>query len=147
MRLVRSRATEFGLSPERIGMLGFSAGGHLTVAVGTRYDGGDAGATDAVERVSSQPDFLVPVYAVTNGKKRGRKADEYTPADDRVSAETPHFWCTRMRTALCRRISQSCSIRRYISTVSTRRCMCLAMVNTVLDWPPAIPMLLYGKHC
>ncbi|HJN51675.1 MAG: alpha/beta hydrolase [Pseudomonadales bacterium] len=89
MRLVRSRATEFGLSPERIGMLGFSAGGHLTVAVGTRYDGGDAGATDAVERVSSQPDFLVPVYAVTNGKKRGRKADEYTPADDRVSAETP----------------------------------------------------------
>jgi acetyl esterase/lipase len=89
MRTVRSRASEFGVSSTRIGMLGFSAGGHLTAAVGTRYDDGEPESADPVERVSCRPDFLVPVYAVTNGEKRGKKADEYTPADDRVTAETP----------------------------------------------------------
>jgi hypothetical protein len=44
---------------------------------------------DPVERVSSRPDFLAPVYAVTNGILRGRKADEYTPADVRVNETTP----------------------------------------------------------
>lgn len=89
VRLVRHRAAEFGIAPNRVGLLGFSAGGHLTVAVGTGWDAGDASAADAVERVSSRPDFLVPVYAVTNGIERGRKADEYTPADARVNAATP----------------------------------------------------------
>ena len=89
VRLVRQRAAEFGVATDRIGMLGFSAGGHLTVAVGTQWDRGDADATDPVERESSRPDFLVPVYAVTNGILRGRKADEYTPADVNVNAETP----------------------------------------------------------
>lgn len=89
VRLVRQRAAEFNVAKDRIGMLGFSAGGHLTVAVGTQWDRGDADAADPVERESSRPDFLVPVYAVTNGILRGRKADEYTPADVNVNAETP----------------------------------------------------------
>lgn len=89
VRLVRQRATEFGVAADRIGMLGFSAGGHLTVAVGTQWDRGDANAADPAERESSRPDFLVPVYAVTNGILRGRKAEEYTPADVNVNAETP----------------------------------------------------------
>ena len=89
VRLARQRAGEFGIAADRLGMLGFSAGGHLTVAVGTQWDRGDADAADPVERESSRPDFLVPVYAVTNGVLRGRKADEYTPADVNVSAETP----------------------------------------------------------
>ena len=89
VRLARSRAGDFGVSAKRLGMLGFSAGGHLTVAVGTSWDEGAAAAEDAVERASSRPDFLVPVYAVTNGVLRGRKADEYTPADVRVNPHTP----------------------------------------------------------
>ena len=89
VRLVRHRAAEFGVAADRLGMLGFSAGGHLTVAVGTQWDRGDAEASDPVERQSSRPDFLVPVYAVVNGILRGRKADEYTPADVNVNAETP----------------------------------------------------------
>ena len=89
VRLVRHRAQEFGVAADRLGMLGFSAGGHLTVAVGTQWDRGDADASDPVERQSSRPDFLVPVYAVVNGFLRGRKADEYTPADVNVNAETP----------------------------------------------------------
>jgi len=89
IRYVRHRAVDFGVSSRRIGMLGFSAGGHLTVAAGTRFDAGDPTSADAIERGSSRPDFLVPVYAVTNGLARGRKADEYTPADTHVTADTP----------------------------------------------------------
>lgn len=89
VRLVRHRAAEFGIADNRLGMLGFSAGGHLTVAVGTRWDCGQADAGDPVERAPSRPDFLVPVYAVTNGVLRGRKAEEYTPADENVNANTP----------------------------------------------------------
>ena len=89
VRVVRHAAAEFGIARDRIGMLGFSAGGHLAVAVGTRWDDGKPNAADPVERESSRPSFLVPVYAVTNGIERGRKADEYTPADVRVNASTP----------------------------------------------------------
>lgn len=89
MRWVRSQAADFGLDEGRIGMLGFSAGGHLAAAVGTRWDDGAPNHEDAVERASSRPDFLVLAYAVTNGPVRGRKADEYTPVDDRVTAKTP----------------------------------------------------------
>ncbi len=89
VRLVRARAEDFDVAPDRIGMLGFSAGGHLTVAVGTAWDEGDPSAEDAVERKSSRPDFLAPVYAVTDGIQRGRKPDEYTPTPDRVNARTP----------------------------------------------------------
>lgn len=89
IRSVRHQAAAFGISPQRIGMLGFSAGGHLTVACGTGFDAGDAAANDPIERESARPDFLVPVYAVVNGAVRGRKADEYTAADTQVSAATP----------------------------------------------------------
>ena len=89
MRWVRAHAADFGLDAERIGMLGFSAGGHLAAAVGTRWDDGAPDHADAVERASSRPNFVVPVYAVINGPVRGRKADEYTPVDERVTANTP----------------------------------------------------------
>lgn len=89
VRHVRANSDAYRIARDRVGMLGFSAGGHLTVAVGTQWDLGDAQADDLVERESSRPDFLVPVYAVTNGAKRGRKPEEYTPADEHVTAETP----------------------------------------------------------
>jgi acetyl esterase/lipase len=89
VRFVRHHAAALGISPRRIGMLGFSAGGHLTVAVGTAQADGDAQAADPIDRHSARPDFLVPVYAVTNGIVRGKKADEYFPTDTRVNASTP----------------------------------------------------------
>jgi acetyl esterase/lipase len=62
IRIVRARAQEFGLQPDRIGMLGFSAGGHLTSTAGTHFDAGKADAADPIDRVSSRPDFLVLCY-------------------------------------------------------------------------------------
>ncbi|MFX3632060.1 MAG: alpha/beta hydrolase [Candidatus Pristimantibacillus sp.] len=64
IRLVRSRAAEFGVDPDRIGILGFSAGGHLASTAGTHYDMGDAGSSDPLERVSSRPDLMVLCYPV-----------------------------------------------------------------------------------
>ena len=64
IRLVRSRAQEFGIAANRIGMMGFSAGGHLTATAGTRFDAGTPDAADAVDRVSSRPDFLILGYPV-----------------------------------------------------------------------------------
>jgi acetyl esterase/lipase len=64
MRLVRHRAQEFGVAPDRIGMMGFSAGGHLTATAGTRFDEGTPTAADPIDRVSSRPDFLILGYPV-----------------------------------------------------------------------------------
>ncbi len=89
VRTVRAHASAWRVARDRLGMLGFSAGGHLTAAVGTRYDTGAPDDPDPVERESSRPDFLVPVYAVINGRVRGRKADEYTATDELVTADTP----------------------------------------------------------
>jgi acetyl esterase/lipase len=63
VRLVRSNAKDWGIDPQRIGMLGCSAGGHLTATLITQFDAGKADATDPVERVSSRPDFAVLCYA------------------------------------------------------------------------------------
>ena len=64
IRLVRSRAAEWKLDPARIGVLGFSAGGHLASTLGTHFDKGDPKAADPIDRVSSSPDFLILCYPV-----------------------------------------------------------------------------------
>lgn len=64
VRTVRSRAGEWGHDPNRIGVIGFSAGGHLTSTIGTHFDAGQPDATDPVERVSSRPDAIILGYPV-----------------------------------------------------------------------------------
>lgn len=64
IRTVRSRANEFGIDPDRIGVLGFSAGGHLASTVATHFDDGDANSDDVIERQSSRPDFAILCYPV-----------------------------------------------------------------------------------
>ena len=64
IRTVRSRATEWHIAPDRIGIMGFSAGGHLASSASTHVAAGDADAVDPVDRVSSRPDFAVLGYPV-----------------------------------------------------------------------------------
>jgi acetyl esterase/lipase len=66
IRWVRAHAADYGLKPDRIGMLGFSAGGHLTSTAETHFDSGNPGASDPIDRVSSRPDFAVLCYAVVS---------------------------------------------------------------------------------
>jgi acetyl esterase/lipase len=64
LRTVRSRAKEWNVDPKRIGIWGFSAGGHLASTAGTHFDDGKADADDPIERVSCRPDFLILAYPV-----------------------------------------------------------------------------------
>jgi len=64
IRLVRSRAKEWRVQQDRIGIIGFSAGGHLASSTGTHALPGQADATDPADRMSSRPDFMVLVYPV-----------------------------------------------------------------------------------
>ncbi len=64
IRTTRANAAEWKIDPKRIGILGFSAGGHLASTASTHYTDGDPKAEDAIERVSSRPDFSVLIYPV-----------------------------------------------------------------------------------
>lgn len=64
VRLVRSRAGEFGVRPDRIGVLGFSAGGHLAASSGTLFDAPEGRTGAPLDSVSGRPDFLLLIYPV-----------------------------------------------------------------------------------
>lgn len=64
IRYVRANAKHWGILPDKIGILGFSAGGHLTAHAGTCYDAGDPDSPDPIERISCRPDAILPCYAV-----------------------------------------------------------------------------------
>ncbi|WP_027091290.1 alpha/beta hydrolase [Cohnella thermotolerans] len=64
IRTVRHEAERYGIDPNRIGILGFSAGGHLAATAGTHFDAGRPEAEDEIERRSSRPDLLILCYPV-----------------------------------------------------------------------------------
>jgi acetyl esterase/lipase len=76
IRIVRSKAAAYRVLPDRVGIMGFSAGGHLASSAGTHFDSGIPNAPDAIDRVSSRPDFLVlcyPVISFLNFAHQGSK--------------------------------------------------------------------------
>lgn len=64
IRTVRVRAAEWNIAPDRIGIMGFSAGGHLASTAGTHFDQGNPGSADPIERIGCRPDFLILCYPV-----------------------------------------------------------------------------------
>ncbi len=76
IRLTRSRATEWGIDPERIGVMGFSAGGELAALASVRYQAAGENPTDPIERQSSKPAFQALIYPAI-------------PRDMPLSKETP----------------------------------------------------------
>ena len=85
MSLMRSRAKEWGINPEHIGIIGFSAGGHLAIATATSFDQRSYEPVDAVDKISCRPDFAIPVYS---GYLKAKDADELAPGL-RIPANTP----------------------------------------------------------
>jgi acetyl esterase/lipase len=66
VRLVRSQAQALRVRPDKIAILGFSAGGHLVTTLATHFDGGDPRSADPVERASCRPDAIVACYPVVS---------------------------------------------------------------------------------
>jgi len=66
LRTVRARSAEWEIDPRRVGILGFSAGGHVASTAGTHVEQGRSGDPDPVERWSARPDFMLLVYAVVS---------------------------------------------------------------------------------
>lgn len=104
IRTVRARAAEWNIAPNQIGILGFSAGGHLASSAATHFDSGDEASQDLVERTSCRPDFQILCYPVIlfghekthNGSQRnliGADADaelvRHYSNEQQVTAETP----------------------------------------------------------
>jgi acetyl esterase/lipase len=87
VRTVRARASEWGLDPERVGILGFSAGGHLASTAGTHFDAGRPGATDPVERVSSRPSVMILIYPVITMREKTHGGSKKNLLGDNPSSE------------------------------------------------------------
>ena len=64
IRTVRSRAQDLSIDPKKIGIIGFSAGGHVASTAGTHFDDGDPMAKDGIARIGCRPDFMILVYPV-----------------------------------------------------------------------------------
>jgi acetyl esterase/lipase len=78
IRTIRANAKRWHINPDHVGIIGFSAGGHLASTSGTHFDNGDPQAADSVDRMSCRPDFVILVYPViTMGAKThgGSKAN------------------------------------------------------------------------
>jgi acetyl esterase/lipase len=102
--MVRSNAERYAIDPNRIGILGFSAGGHLASTAGTHFDKGNAEAKDPIDRVSCRPDFMVLIYPVISlsepfahtgsgknllGDNPDPKLLDYLSNEKQVTPETP----------------------------------------------------------
>ena len=104
LRYVRANASRFGIAPDRIGIMGFSAGGHLASMLATHFDSGDPKAPDPIDHMSSRPDFAVLVYPVIScsewfahawsckqllGEHPDPKLAEIVSSDKQVTSQTP----------------------------------------------------------
>lgn len=104
IRLVRANAARWGIDAKRVGIIGFSAGGHLAASAATLFDAGKPDAADPLARLSSRPDFAILIYPVismqdglTHGGSRANLLGGNPPADlvqrfsteKQVGADTP----------------------------------------------------------
>src|SRR5215207_4725191 len=69
IRLTRFYADKWNIKKDQVGIMGFSAGGHLASTLGTHFDNGDSKSTDPVEQLSCRPDFMILVYPVITMNK------------------------------------------------------------------------------
>jgi acetyl esterase/lipase len=104
IRTVRARAGEWNIDQQRVGILGFSAGGHLAATASTQFDAGDPDTADPIDRMSSRPDVSVLVYPVITftdpythagsrrnllGENPPKELIESMSAENRVTKDTP----------------------------------------------------------
>ena len=104
LRTVRAHAKEWNINPDKVGISGFSAGGHLASTAATHFDAGEPSAADPLNRLSCRPDFAILFYPVItmkeefthHGSRRNLIGDGYNPDlvklysnEEQVTAQTP----------------------------------------------------------
>ncbi len=171
IRIVREGAWRYGVRPDRIGVMGFSAGGHLASTAATHFDAGDASAKDPIDRVSSRPDYAVlcyPVISLTSeythqGSKTNLLGENPDPAlaeslsnDKQITPETPptFLWHTNEDTS----VPAENSVLFYLGLRKAgvpaelhifergRHGMGLAWTDRVLSaWPDLLANWLYSR--
>lgn len=113
MRTLRSREAQWHIDPNRIGVIGFSAGGHVASTLGTHFDAGDPSATDPLDRAGCRPDFMILAYPVITMSKSyvhmgsrnvilghhptTAKIDEYSN-EKHVTSDTPPTFLVHAKT-------------------------------------------------
>lgn len=111
IRFIRFNAEKFNVDPHRIGVIGFSAGGHLASLVGVHFDYGNKNAEDPIENIPSRPDLLILCYPVISftefphqgciknllGENYSKKLCEYLSSEKQVKKDTPpsFIWHTQ----------------------------------------------------
>jgi len=89
VRTVRAKAAEWNIDPNKIGIIGFSAGGHLVSTVITQFDTGDKNASDPIAQQSSRPDFAILCYPVISmGSSFTHRGSEVNLLGENASKET-----------------------------------------------------------
>lgn len=97
IRTVRSRAQEWNVDPARVGILGFSAGGHLASTAGVHYDAGRPNAEDPVERESCRPDLLVLCYPVISFGPSAHRGSQSNLLGEEADAELIDLMSTELQ--------------------------------------------------
>ncbi len=130
IRLTRHRAAEWKIDPAKVGVIGFSAGGHLVTTLATHFDGGIADDSDPVNRLSCRPDFAIVSYAVIalgepfthGGSQRNLLGDnpdaellKSLSNEKQVTADTPP--CFVWHTAEDKVVAAENSLRYYSALV------------------------------
>jgi acetyl esterase/lipase len=104
LSIIRSRAKELNIEPDKIGVIGFSAGGHLASSLGTHYNMGKINSPDPLDRISCRPDFMILIYPVITmnfpytdkgsrenllGKNPGQDVVDLMSNEKQVNQQTP----------------------------------------------------------
>ena len=104
IRIVRANAEKWNINKDKVGIMGFSAGGHLASTAGTHFDNGNSNSPDPVEQFSSRPDFMILMYPVITmakttmhsgsknaliGANADAKLSNFYSAELNVTKETP----------------------------------------------------------
>jgi acetyl esterase/lipase len=97
IRMVRANANKWNLKTDKVGIMGFSAGGHLASTAGTHFDNGNTSSPDSVERFSSRPDFMILMYPViTMSKATMHSGSKNNLIGEKPDAQLANFYSAEL---------------------------------------------------